>query len=149
MVSREKKQMINLASKETCTGCTACVNVCVYNAIEIVQDCNGFLYPIINENECVGCGLCEKRCPVLSPLSFDNAITPRAFALWSVPDRTVSSSGGAFSAFARKILDNGGIYLELLLMKNCDVIILRLTNWKNCLLYEVVNMFKVNWTVFS
>ena len=58
---------------------------------------------------CVGCGLCEKRCPVLSPLSFDNAITPRAFALWSVPDRTVSSSGGAFSAFARKILDNGGI----------------------------------------
>ena len=109
MVSREKKQMINLASKETCTGCTACVNVCVYNAIEIVQDCNGFLYPIINENECVGCGLCEKRCPVLSPLSFDNAITPRAFALWSVPDRTVSSSGGAFSAFARKILDNGGI----------------------------------------
>lgn len=101
--------MINLASKETCTGCTACVNVCVYNAIEIVQDCNGFLYPIINENECVGCGLCEKRCPVLSPLSFDNAITPRAFALWSVPDRTVSSSGGAFSAFARKILDNGGI----------------------------------------
>ena len=77
--------MINLASKETCTGCTACVNVCVYNAIEIVQDCNGFLYPIINENECVGCGLCEKRCPVLSPLSFDNAITPRAFALWSVP----------------------------------------------------------------
>lgn len=42
-------------------------------------------------------------------MSFDNAITPRAFALWSVPDRTVSSSGGAFSAFARKILDNGGI----------------------------------------
>ena len=24
-----------------------------------------------------------------------------------------------------------------------------MTNWKNCLLYEVVNMFKVNWMVFS
>lgn len=108
-MSREKEQMISLASKETCTGCTACANVCAYDAIEMVQDCDGFLYPIINENKCVGCGLCEKRCSVVSPLSSDNATEPKAFAVWSIPDRTVSSSGGAFSAFARKILDKGGI----------------------------------------
>lgn len=57
--------MINLASKETCTGCTACVNVCVYNAIEIVQDCNGFLYPIINEMNVLDVVFVKKMsCPI-------------------------------------------------------------------------------------
>lgn len=101
--------MIKLALKEACTGCTSCANVCGHHAISMEKDACGFLYPLIDNEKCVECGICVRSCPIIFPLNGKDTITPRAFALWSVPDRAVSSSGGAFSAFARKILDNDGI----------------------------------------
>lgn len=101
--------MISLASKESCTGCTACVNSCTHQAVSMKQDDDGFLFPFIDINRCIECSVCVRVCPVLSPSKSDNLSAPGTFALWSIPDRTVSSSGGAFSAFARKILDDGGI----------------------------------------
>lgn len=101
--------MIKLASKEKCTGCAACYNACGRNAISMAADEEGFLFPAIDEKQCVECGMCVKACPVLSEKPNENADKPRAFAVWSNADRTVSSSGGAFSAFARLILANQGI----------------------------------------
>lgn len=101
--------MISLAKKDECTGCGACANCCTHGAINMCPDEEGFLIPDINANCCVECHLCEKSCPVLKNKSNTNLERPRAFAVWSVPDRTVSSSGGAFSAFARLILSKGGV----------------------------------------
>lgn len=101
--------MIELAPHDLCTGCTSCANTCPHHAITMREDDEGFLYPAIDEDACVECGLCTKRCPVLFPAARCNTKTPKTFALWSYPDRTSSSSGGAFSAFARQILDNEGI----------------------------------------
>lgn len=100
--------MIELASHDLCTGCTSCVNTCSHHAITMQADSEGFLYPVINRNLCVECGLCTKRCPILLPVKQKNESSPKAFALWSYPDRTVSSSGGAFSAFARSVIKKGG-----------------------------------------
>lgn len=100
--------MMKLASTKRCTGCTSCANMCAHNAISMLKDEDGFFYPSIDNEKCVGCGKCTKACPLLSPLENENTIIPKAFAIWSFQDRIVSSSGGTFSAFARKILDKGG-----------------------------------------
>ena len=100
--------MIELASHDLCTGCTSCANACPHHAITMQADGEGFLYPTIDKNLCVECGLCMKRCPILFPARQKNESNPKAFALWSYPDRIVSSSGGAFSAFARNVMKKKG-----------------------------------------
>ena len=39
--------------------------ICPKNAIVMRRDEEGFLYPRIDEEACIGCGLCEKRCPAV------------------------------------------------------------------------------------
>ena len=47
-----------------CTGCGACVHLCTKKAISLSENQEGFLYPKVDDNLCVNCGLCEKNCPV-------------------------------------------------------------------------------------
>lgn len=101
--------MPTLASPETCTGCAACLNACTHSAITMTTDTEGFLTPNVDNSKCVECKLCEKACPVISPLQDKGFMNPRAYAVWSEPDRKVSSSGGAFSAFTRYVLQQGGV----------------------------------------
>ena len=75
----------------------------------MATDKEGFLMPVVNNDKCVECHLCEKVCPIVSPRENKNTKQPDVFAMWSLPDRTKSSSGGAFSAYARMILKNGGV----------------------------------------
>lgn len=100
--------MIQLAEKLDCTGCASCVQSCTHSAIVMQSDKEGFLRPVIDENKCIECHLCEKRCPVLHPLHI-NVDKQAAYAVISYKDRNLSSSGGAFSLFARKILNEGGV----------------------------------------
>lgn len=57
--------MIQITNKTDCCGCTACASVCAHHAISMKPDNEGFLYPIINIDLCIECGLCEKVCPIL------------------------------------------------------------------------------------
>lgn len=101
--------MIELASTESCTGCAACYGCCPHDAIRMVPDEDeGFLFPKIDESLCVECRLCQRTCPVITKKENNNSGNPKVFALWSNPDRELSSSGGAFSAFARKVISGGG-----------------------------------------
>ena len=60
--------MIFLENKEECSGCFACYSICPKECIEMKADCEGFIYPNIDKNKCVQCGLCEKICPILTPI---------------------------------------------------------------------------------
>ena len=100
--------MPQLAKKQDCTGCMACYNACNHQAIEITKDKDGFLRPAVKMENCVECELCKKACPVLIPLE-PMCSSPFSYAAWHKKDRTVSSSGGAFSAFARMTLAQGGV----------------------------------------
>jgi coenzyme F420-reducing hydrogenase beta subunit len=74
----------------------------------MTEDVEGFLLPSVEQSSCVDCKLCEKVCPVLNPVLM-GAEKPSAYAMWSNQDRRISSSGGAFSAFARLVLARGGV----------------------------------------
>lgn len=97
---------------DKCTGCTACENVCKFNAIKMQDDKDGFKYPHIDKKLCVDCKACEKVCPLNSKKEikrFEN----RAYACFCNDNslRLKSSSGGIFSVIAIKILeDNGVVY---------------------------------------
>lgn len=55
---------INRENRQQCCGCTACEGVCGKKAITLQSDAEGFMYPIVDEEKCVDCGMCLKVCPV-------------------------------------------------------------------------------------
>lgn len=57
--------------KTLCCGCTACFAICPKSAITMVEDDEGFDYPIVNETKCIRCYMCIKVCP-LKELITDN-----------------------------------------------------------------------------
>lgn len=101
--------MPTLATPKDCTGCSACYNICPHNAITISSNMEGFLMPDIDYNKCVECRLCEKACPIVNQINLKYPEAEDAYAFWDNETRTKSSSGGAFSAIARWVIDNGGV----------------------------------------
>lgn len=60
---KDNKKPCLYIEKDDCCGCTACYSICSQHAISMIPDEEGFLYPVIDENKCVSCMLCEKVCP--------------------------------------------------------------------------------------
>ena len=95
------KSMVGFLEKEKCCGCSACVNICNFNAISMKEDKEGFMYPEINSQMCCHCKACEKVCPVLN-LDEKEVKEPDAYAISSNKKEILlkSSSGGVFSHLA-------------------------------------------------
>ena len=98
--------MIDKLSKKECCGCNVCGDACPKGAIKFVEDNEGFLYPSINDDLCIKCDICEKVCPVINIglLKQNDFEHPQCFAAVhkNLQIRFDSTSGGAFSAFAKK-----------------------------------------------
>ena len=97
--------------KKGCCGCTACKNACPKNAIAMVPDEEGFLYPKVDEDLCIQCHICEKVCPLQNPLIPEKGFSQRIFAAKHKDVNVVmsSSSGGVFTAISDYILSGGGV----------------------------------------
>lgn len=48
--------------KEECCGCTACYAICPKEAISMVEDEEGFLYPAVDAGKCIRCYKCLSVC---------------------------------------------------------------------------------------
>lgn len=112
--------MINIVDKRQCCGCTACVQKCPKHCIFLYEDGEGFLYPKIDINNCIDCGLCEKVCPFQD---CDKSLLP--LEVWAVknrnePDRMHSSSGGVFIALAREVLALDGVVFGAVFDENYE-----------------------------
>lgn len=101
--------MIIINEKDKCCGCAACLQRCPKNCISLVNDNEGFLYPVVDKESCIDCGLCEKVCPII------NEGTPRdpikVFAAINTNEeiRMKSSSGGIFTLLAEQVIKEGGV----------------------------------------
>lgn len=93
-----------------CTGCCLCANGCPVEAISMKEDKNGFLYPHINNKLCIDCGKCTELCDGRNE-QYISDVEKRAYAVWSKNSeiRYKSTSGGAFSEFAKYVLLNDGV----------------------------------------
>lgn len=101
--------MIEITDKFQCCGCNACVQRCPKQCISMREDEEGFLYPIVDRDACIDCGLCNKVCPVLHP-----SLSQKPIAVYGAKNedeavRMSSSSGGVFTALAVSIIEVGGV----------------------------------------
>lgn len=101
--------MIEIAQKEQCCGCSACVSVCPKHSISFLEDKEGFLYPKVDLETCIDCGLCEKVCPVINQESEREPLAVYAAKNDDESIRVKSSSGGIFTLLAEKVIDEGGV----------------------------------------
>ena len=124
--------MIKITNKEDCCGCSACASVCTHNAIKLRADEEGFLYPSVDTNYCIDCGLCEKVCPILQRKGKMREDTTEKlfFAVrHKNPEILInSSSGGAFSALAEYVLENKGVVYGAVYNKKMQVVHARAIN---------------------
>lgn len=103
--------MPNLASYQSCVGCSACALSCPKNCIEMHNDKYGFSHPkIINAQECINCKLCEQSCPIVNKRNLDGKETIALAAFTRDEEiRKESSSGGIFTEIAKYVLLNDGV----------------------------------------
>lgn len=118
-------------SKELCCGCSACHDVCPKSAITMIEDSEGFLYPIIDKDICVDCGLCKEICPITNKKLTRSLL--EAYAAYNINEdiRLKSSSGGIFTLLAENILNNQGIVYGATFDENFEVQHIRVEHLKD------------------
>lgn len=101
--------MINVLTKEECCGCSACIQKCPKQCITLKEDNEGFLYPIVDVENCINCNLCENVCPVIHQNNERKPLKVYAAKNKNEEIRQQSSSGGFFTFLAEEIIKDGGV----------------------------------------
>lgn len=107
--------------KQHCSGCGACAQICGVDAIKLIADEDGVVYPVIDKNKCVNCNRCVSVCP------FNNnkrsAGEQEFFAAKSKESSVVknSSSGGAFYEISKAFCDENYVVFGVEMGENLKV----------------------------
>ena len=114
--------MIYLEDNSKCCGCAACAQRCPKECISMKSDNDGFLYPVVNVDKCVNCGLCDSVCPIINENSSRKPF--KVFAAINKDEnvRMKSSSGGVFTLLAEQILQEGGVVFGARFDENWQVV---------------------------
>lgn len=101
-----KQDNVSVLRADECCGCTACHASCPVQAIEMKPDFEGFLYPSIDVDKCIDCGLCLKVCKDIRHYNEQQII----YSCRNNDElRARSSSGGVFSRLSEIVLSQGGV----------------------------------------
>lgn len=98
---------INIVQNK-CTACRACEQICPKNAITMIEDEEGFLYPKIDNNLCINCGLCIKKCHTLEKYQSNYK---KIYGVKPIDTKCAknSTSGGIAYILSKSIIDSNGV----------------------------------------
>lgn len=114
----------SICEAQQCTGCMACLNACAQDAIQMAEDSEGFLRPVIQASQCIECGKCVRVCPQAEGKTNNYAQNDHdVYACWLKDSRAraASTSGGAFSALAVSILQQCGVVFGAAVLEDLSV----------------------------
>ena len=115
--------MIHILNKQDCCGCASCLQRCPRQCITLREDAEGFSYPVVDNENCIDCGLCEKVCPLIHRAE---KIEPTAVLAVKNSNETVrmqSSSGGVFFPLAEQVIRRGGVVFGAVYTADWQVVI--------------------------
>ena len=112
--------MIEISDKSKCCGCSACVQRCPKQCIIMKEDEEGFLYPHVDTEICIDCGLCEKVCPIINQAETKEPLKVYAVKNRNLQKRELSSSGGLFIALAEKNIEKDGVVFGVVFDENWE-----------------------------
>ena len=101
-------------SKDYCTGCSLCMQICPEQAIQMVYDLEGFLYPKVDTKSCNQCDRCNEVCPIASGNLFkDISIEREVYACQAISVELLieATAGGLFPVLSEWILSQGGVVI--------------------------------------
>ena len=92
-----------------CTGCYACANVCPKRCISLKDDKFGEIHPVVDQNACIDCKLCQKTCPNNRERKY--SYPNHCYAAWldNKKEREICASGGIATIISKYILGKGGV----------------------------------------
>ena len=110
-----------LAIKESCTGCGICASICPHGCIRMVEGIHGHLFPIVDENACKRCGLCDKCCSVLHPCELKPI--NQVYASWTKDSRDyrTTASGGIATVLSRFVIGQRGVVYGCAMLPDAEV----------------------------
>lgn len=100
---------MEICLKNKCTGCYACVNACSHHCIQMTEDEDGAVRPVIDESKCVGCKLCVSSCPNNVELEFRTPIKCYASWITDTEKRRICASGGIGTIMSEYVLKQRGV----------------------------------------
>lgn len=59
----EAEPLFAYVDEDICSGCSMCISVCAYNAIDLIKEDDENSRAKVNEALCMGCGACVGACP--------------------------------------------------------------------------------------
>lgn len=93
-----------------CVGCRSCEQSCPQKCIHMVENEEGFLYPMIHMDSCIRCGICFRSCPVsVERKTTGKPLQVHAFRAKDSNRLFHSASGGAADIATKAVLDKNGV----------------------------------------
>lgn len=95
--------------EEECCACSACKCICPVQAIAMIPDEEGFLYPNLDREKCCSCNKCITVCPLIVKSKVEKRDRKIYGGYLENQELLLNSaSGGAFGALAQVILKANG-----------------------------------------
>lgn len=128
--------MKQICPPDKCNGCWACYNACPKQCIQMKVGKLLHLYPVINQEKCIDCGLCQKVCPNNHPLPQNKPL--HTYAAWAKDEQEykTSTSGGIGACLSRYIVQNKGIVYGCACLPDADIKHIRVENEKDLALLK-------------